>query len=348
MKQRRSFCFAAAALCILASCEYDHPPMDVETGAMAVKVSGAALSAADIARVTVTVSGDGISPDITAEMVESPDNHWSGLIDDIPAGEGRRFVAEAFDEEDNIVYSGVLEDVVIESGVTAQVTIFLQQTEPPEPFDNAVPLITSFTASPMTPYVGDPVSLTVVAVDPDGDVSLTYSWHADGGEFSDTTSPTTVWTAPETAGIYTLTVSVADSSGAEAELQATIGVLEHGLTGSAAIETTINSAPEILGIVPTPTRIDVGESTLLNLTAVDPDGDEMSFYWYSTCSGSFNNNRTEDPTFTLYSLSGDTCELIVDVSDGSYVFNNARLTIETGPPVVVETPDESETGAEIQ
>ena len=113
-------------------------------GAAAIAVDSSALSAADIARVVVTVSGDGISPDIVALLTESPEDQWSGTIADIPAGTDRTFVAEAFDSSDTLIYSGTVSGVTILDGGVTAVTILIQQVDPLNPFANAVPVITAF------------------------------------------------------------------------------------------------------------------------------------------------------------------------------------------------------------
>ena len=346
MKKRRLVLLAAAALWMIAGCD-THTSAEPDEGMVSVTVGGVALSAADIAAVKVTVTGDGISPEITAMLEEASSGEWTGLVEAIPAGDERIFLAEAFDEDDTIIYSGTVDGVVIEGDVTTQVSIFLQPTEPPETFDNAVPIITAFTASPTTVMVGETVALTVVAMDADeGDV-LTYLWSADDGTLSSTTLPETTWTAPTVAGAYTVAVSVTDPKDASAELLATINVVDGVAAGRAEIEIGVNTAPEILGLVPTPTRIDVGESTTLDLTAVDPDGDEVFFMWWADCNGSFDDSGAEDPTFTLTWLTGNTCTLTVYVNDGSYVTNQAKIVIETGPPVVVETEQDEAVSASL-
>lgn len=70
------------------------------------------------------------------------------------------------------------------------------------------------TATPSSILAGASSTISVTASDPDGD-TLSYSWSATGGTISGTTSSVT-YTAPSTAGTYTIFVTVSDSKGGSA------------------------------------------------------------------------------------------------------------------------------------
>jgi hypothetical protein len=76
---------------------------------------------------------------------------------------------------------------------------------------NNNPLISSLTATPATLVTGGNSTIRCTASDPDGD-TLAYSWTYTGGSISGTGS-TITWTAPSTAGTYTVTVIVSDGKG---------------------------------------------------------------------------------------------------------------------------------------
>ena len=63
------------------------------------------------------------------------------------------------------------------------------------------------------------------------------------------------------------TLKVADAQGAVAATTFSVNVKEGAGKGGADVRTTLNTWPTVAGIVPSPTRIDVGESTALALTA---------------------------------------------------------------------------------
>lgn len=327
----------------LVQCTDDIPAGEA-FGSVVVGVKHNALSVADIARIQVTASGAHIDPPITIELTGDPTSGWSGLIEAIPAGEERTFRAEAFDSGDVLRYSGEATGVTIVDRETAQVVIYLQQEAAPEPFVNAVPRFESIVLSGNQVAPGHDVVIDVAASDPNGD-PIAFSWSATGGVFDDATSPNTFWTAPATPGLYQLTVSAVDSRGASATAEFAIDVQIHYGAGDAQISIDINTWPVVAGLVPTPTRIDVGESTALALTAVDPDGDLLSFSWTADCAGTFNDPTLEDPIFTLTSGSGgEDCILSALITDGRGGSNTAIIAIETGPPIDIDLLTDSFTG----
>jgi hypothetical protein len=302
-------------------------------GAASIGVNVQALDAADVVAVRVTVTGDGIDPPIVSEL-DNVDGQWQGLIDGIPAGE-RTFAAEAVDEDGVVCYSGSTDAVAVVSGETVNVQIFLQQASSPEEFENSMPRFTALVISNTRVGPNETVSLRVEAMDPDPEDTLTFSWHADRGEFDDTAASAVTWMAPEMTGEYQLTASVTDSKGAMASLSTTITVAS-GSGGSASVSLSLNTWPEVSGLFSTPARIDANETATLYLSASDPDGDPLTFDWTADCDGDFDDPTVENPTFLLNSLpeGGADCALTVEITDGRGGRNQARLSIATGPGIV--------------
>ena len=321
---------AIAVMGLMTGCETS--TQTTPSGAVLVKADGSSLSADDIAAVQVTIGGEGISPDITADLTLSSDDGWSGNIDNIPAGTDRTFTANAYDADGALVYTGDATGITIEDGVTTTLTLFLQQASPPESFGNAAPTITSLSVWPMIIAPGEDVSLCVDAFDADPNDHLVYDWTATAGAFSSPSAPCVVWSSPETTGSIAITVSVADTRGAAAELNITIQI--ENPSGSAEVDIVVNTSPEVQGLVPSAARIDAGESIQLSLDASDPEGDPLSFEWRADCDGTFNDINSEDPYFTLSTVTGDTCTLTVIVNDGNNGSNQAEITIQTGPEIV--------------
>jgi hypothetical protein len=74
---------------------------------------------------------------------------------------------------------------------------------------NEAPTVT-VAAVPTACFFGQTSAVTATATDPDGD-ALTYSWTTTGGTFTTaTTGAAVTWQAPNTAGAYTITVTVND------------------------------------------------------------------------------------------------------------------------------------------
>jgi hypothetical protein len=289
------------------------------------------LSSNSVTRVTVEVTGSGISTPITYDLVKT-NGTWGGIIHAIPAGTNRTFSANAFDATNALVYSGSVGNVTIAPGTTAMVAILLQQVTPPPPFMNAVPVIDSLVASSNEAGEGDSIDLDVSAHDADAGDTLTYTWSATGGSFTAPDAAATSWIAPAGTGNQMLTIHVTDSKGATAALSFTIAVT-HG-RGSAHVSTTFNTWPQVVDITADPTRIDVGDTTALTLDAIDNDGDPLTYAWTATCSGTFDSTTAANPHFTLTSLpASNSCALAVTVSDGHGGTTTGTLSIQTGPGV---------------
>ena len=84
---------------------------------------------------------------------------------------------------------------------------------PPPPPRNRPPVISSLTANPAAVQAGGHSTVTVRASDPDGN-PISYSWGASGGTLSSPRNRSSItWTAPQTPGAYTITVTVSDNRG---------------------------------------------------------------------------------------------------------------------------------------
>jgi hypothetical protein len=89
--------------------------------------------------------------------------------------------------------------------------------------ENHAPIISSLTFNPANPLVGQDVTCTVTASDEDDD-ALTFSWSAGDGTFSSTSGESVIWTAPASAGDYTITVIAMDEGDLADTLSDTITV----------------------------------------------------------------------------------------------------------------------------
>ena len=88
---------------------------------------------------------------------------------------------------------------------------------------NRNPVVT-VSANPPVVEPGQTTNLTGTATDPDGD-PLTFRWTAPAGTFSNPNAANTVWTAPNTPGNQTLTLTVTDNRGGSATSSITIPVV---------------------------------------------------------------------------------------------------------------------------
>jgi len=72
------------------------------------------------------------------------------------------------------------------------------------------PVIHSITLERTIVYTGEAVGVSANASDADENDTLTFRWHATGGDFVNEKNNPTQWRAPNTAGDYTLTLTVTD------------------------------------------------------------------------------------------------------------------------------------------
>ena len=327
MLKERMFAVLCVFLFVTALCGCEK--MDGKYGATAVGVKAAGLTTSDISQITVTVTGPNITGEITQVLSGNPETGWSGLVEDIPAGDDRVFHAYAYDADNNVIYNGEAVGVTIVDGETAQVVIYLQQYAPPDPFTNSVPRFESVVISSNQVAPNHSIDLVAYATDPDDD-PLTYAWSATGGTFDDDTSASTTWTAPAITGVYTLTVSATDPYASVATVNFDIDVEIYYADGDAEVSINVNTWPVVQGLVPTPTSMAVGDSIDLDLTASDPDGDTLQYSWSANCTGTFDDATAEDPAFTLTADNyGEDCTLTATITDGRGGTNTASIGVQT-------------------
>jgi hypothetical protein len=302
-----------------------------ETGAISVRAD--ALSTADIARVDITITGVNIV-DLTTYALVKDGSVWVGVIDDLPLG-AVTVTADAYNGSDVKVYTGSNTTTVVANTLTP-ITVSMQQSTPPTPFTNAPPIIDSLISSSNAVKPNATINLSVTAHDPDSD-PLTYSWSATGGAFNNSASQTPTWTAPGTQNNYTIMVTVSDNKGGSRTASLVINVNNANTGGSIDIIIDLNTAPVVNGLTAIPGRLNVNETTQLNLTATDPDGDPLSYSWVDTggaCAGVFNSNAIHNPTWTApASLPGaGQCVLTCTITDGQGGSNTAAITIYVAVP----------------
>ncbi|HKC57837.1 MAG TPA: OmpA family protein [Vicinamibacterales bacterium] len=96
---------------------------------------------------------------------------------------------------------------------------------PPPPPPNRPPTFNGpIQANPPALEPGQSTNLSSPATDPDGD-TITYTWSAPAGTFSNQNGLNTVWTAPNQEGNYPLTVTANDGRGGTATNMITIPVM---------------------------------------------------------------------------------------------------------------------------
>jgi hypothetical protein len=146
---------------------------------------------------------------------------------------------------------------------------------------------------------------SVVAQDPDDD-TLAFQWTASAGAFDDPTAATPTWTAPNTTGVYALSVEVRDTDGATASASANVLVYE---------PTTTNQPPS--ANPGGPYLVETGNSIPLDGSqSSDLDGDPLAFAWTAEY-GTFDDASSPTPSYQAPSLpTVDPLQLTVDDGKG--------------------------------
>ena len=162
-------------------------------------------------------------------------------------------------------------------------------------------------------YVGVEYTVTAVATDPDGDI-LSYSWSVTGGSIENSLVNPMVWTAPDTAGNYYITVVVDDGRGGTDSKTVPVEVMEMNqppVVSEIFIEEELGGYPAY--------SYYCNHTYDVHVDAEDPDGDVLSYSWDvdgTTASGGTISNTTINPTKWEAPGKEDYCTISVTVSDG--------------------------------
>jgi len=331
---------ALATLAVFAACGQHEDPASSGGANLTVKTL---LSAANVTGVTATISGPALSAPRSVALSSSSTGTWGALIGALPAATGYVFNVSATDVNSVVQYTGVASNVTIVQNVVTSVVITAQQATAPTPFQNSVPLIDAFVLSSSSVVPGATITATVTAHDPDAGDTLTYAWTVSpskSGVFSAPTAATTNWTAPTTAGAYTLTIAVTDTHGGTASASVVVNVSTSNGVGQASLTVSLNTWPVVTNMVAAPSYLVLGKPTKLTAVSSDADGDPLTYAWASTCAaGTFSAATAPATTFTLPAGDTDTsCSFSVAVNDGRGGSTSGQATLPVGAPAAVSSP----------
>jgi hypothetical protein len=144
------------------------------------------------------------------------------------------------------------------------------------------------------------------ANDADGDV-LSYQWSADGGTIRGKGS-SVAWAAPDTAGDYTIEVTVTDGKGGGITDSTTIAVMDKPNQAPTITSLTIDGSPPV-----EENRIRQWTTKIIQCFAEDPDGDSLSYLWRAT--GGKITGEGNKVSWTAPGVNGDYAVTLV-VTDG--------------------------------
>ncbi|MFH1728077.1 MAG: lamin tail domain-containing protein [Pseudomonadota bacterium] len=138
-------------------------------------------------------------------------------IHNIPVGIDRSISIEAYDEENNLIYIGSEDGIIITENTITEITITLISFAEDETTGslsiyldvNNAPNILSLIIDPETVYTSSLVNLYCISNDADND-DITYSWEASAGSFDDISLQAPIWTAPNNAQDVSFTITIYD------------------------------------------------------------------------------------------------------------------------------------------
>jgi hypothetical protein len=134
---------------------------------------------------------------------------------------------------------------------------------------NHPPRIKSLSPDSSRVLIRSAVNFYCSAADRDND-ALTFTWTSSRGAISGS-GPVVSWTAPDSAGTYTVSCSVDDGHGAKAALTDTMQVIA-----------AIPHPPVIKKIQAVPRKVDLGGSSALSCVVSNPDSGVLAFAWSAT------------------------------------------------------------------
>ena len=185
---------------------------------------------------------------------------------------------------------------------------------------NHPPVITNLKAEPEAVSPTGVCQIECVASDEDGD-ELSYEWSARDGDISGDGAAVN-WSAPESEGIYNITVEVTDGNGGE-------------VTDSIAITVRVNRLPTITSLIADKDWVTPLGSCHIRCNAEDSDGDKLSYEW--SASGGGISSAGSAVTWRAPEAVG-IHNITVVVTDGYGGEDTRSLTVSVSPnpPPVIE------------
>lgn len=182
--------------------------------------------------------------------------------------------------------------------------------------ENKSPVISNIEVSNPLPQVNKPITITVTADDPDGNLPLAYEWTASKGYFPREADNEVDWIG-STTGDVTITVKVSDSLGAYVEKNIFLKVQS-------------NSDPVIDGYTIDNVHPTTGQAIQISVTAHDPDGDEMSYEFEAT-GGSYSVINGASATW-IAPMTVNSYTLTITVNDDNGGSDSVDIPIEVIAP----------------
>ncbi|MBW2629671.1 MAG: hypothetical protein JRE45_18935 [Deltaproteobacteria bacterium] len=202
------------AAVVLAACSGEAPANETSAGSLLLQLELAA--GVEISEVRWEISGGDMEPMAGVIDTSAPGATASVEVFGLRPGQGYLVALEAMTIDPEVACGGdAFFDV--EAGASTEVMVMLN-CKPPERFGgvrvngelNVCPELTKVVVSPLQTSIGDEITLSATAFDPEGD-PITFFWFGGGGEIADSSAPSTTYTC-ERVGEHVIYVGIRDDS----------------------------------------------------------------------------------------------------------------------------------------
>ena len=185
------------------------------------------------------------------------------------------------------------------------------------------PVTYACSVSPTTVYPGDPITVTGTAGNLNPKKAYNYTWTADGGTISGTSSTATIDTKNAAPGTYTVKGHI---------VQATAKPKPGEMADCTATYTVKQFEPPTISCSANPSTVAPGDSSTITATGVSPQNRPLT-YSYSASAGSVSGSG---PTATLSTAGAApgtitvTCNVVDD--KGQTASSTTTVTVNAPPP----------------
>src|SRR6202020_1055785 len=182
------------------------------------------------------------------------------------------------------------------------------------------PVTYACSVSPTTVFPGDPITVTGTAANLNPKKTATYSWTADGGTISGTSTTANVDTKTANPGTYTVKGHVTEG-------------LKPGQSADCTASYTVKAfEPPTISRSASPSTVAPGDSSTITATGNSPQNRPLT-YSYSASSGSVSGSGSTATLSTAGAAPGTitvTCNVVDD--KGQTASSTTTVTVNAPPP----------------
>jgi hypothetical protein len=186
------------------------------------------------------------------------------------------------------------------------------------------PVTYSCSVSPTTVFPGDPITVTGTAGNLNPKKTYNYTWTADGGTITGTTSTATIDTKNAAPGTYTAKGHIVQAGGKAPK--------PGEMADCTASYTVKQFEPPTISCSASPSTVAPGDSSTITATGVSPQNRPLT-YSYSASAGSVSGSGPSATLSTAGAAPGTitvTCNVVDD--KGQTASSTTTVTVNAPPP----------------